>query len=763
MGSDESAWCLPRCRLSSKKRPICRQGSNPACAFLGPDSRAVLFLYASAGFDGREFGEAHYIGRFAVSSDVRLPVRRTTTVSVPAYWALVTSTILIAAGVAGYYALRATSWAVMTDELQVARLAESIASRLSPVPQIHGTYYGALAQLYPLLLAPAFGLLSAPAAETAAHALNAVLLPSAAWPAYLLARNVTRSRAAGLAAAALTAFTPWLVLTSTLLTENAAYPAFVWAIYLAHRTLSAPSRGNDALALAGLALAFFARTQLVVLAAVLPLALVLHAGPRAALKRHPLLAAAYGAGLVVAGLLVSMGSLGAVVGNYAVPFSVDLVPSGLGASTAEHLIRVVVGAGVLPFVLATAWVLVTLARRRVDAANAFAVLFALCVPLLSIEVASFDLRFTPRGFDQDRYLFYLVPLFAAGAAAALTSRESFRLLLPTAVGVTAVVAWLVLQFGDYDDETVVFWAAPAAAVHSVFPSDAVMLAAALVPVGVALALMWRAPRAALAGVAVLVSAVGVAEALYVFERYEDPAMTRPPALRLARDWIDRSVPPSASVALVPSPRDTDVYWWEAELWNKRVDHVLRVNGGPTFSPFPADDVRVDFRHGVLAGAQPSDFLVLSGSEKRFHLVAARRVGGTRVLQLVRAGRPYRLEWATRGFTPDGWTVAGHPATLRFYGRPVPGLRRVVIVLAASSRAALPLDFTLRGGGRERAGWVDPGGARPPVRMTFCIPPHGFVDVTLTTRAAVRIPDGRLVGLHLDRVSTDLRSGFTPCG
>jgi hypothetical protein len=681
-------------------------------------------------------------------------------VSVPAYWALVTSAVLVAAGIAGYYALRATSWAVMTDELQVVRLAESIASRHSPVPHIHGAYYGALAQLYPLLLAPAFGLLSAPAAETAAHALNALLLPSAAWPAYLLARNVTGSRAAGLAAAALTAFTPWLVLTSTLLTENAAYPAFVWAIYLSHRALSAPSRGNDVLALAGLGLAFLARTQLVVLAAVLPLALILHAGPRGAVRRHPLLAGAYAAGLVVAVLLFSVGSLGAVVGNYAVPFSGDLLPPGLAAATAEHLVHVVVGAGVVPFVLATAWVPLALARRRRGSARAFASLYAVCVPLLSVEVASFDLRFTPHAFDQDRYLFYLVPLFAVGAAAALTSRESFRRLLPLALGTTAVMAWLLLQFGDYDDRAVIFWAAPAAAVHTVFPNDGVLLAAAAMLVGVALALFWRAPRAALASVAVLVSAAGAAQALYVFERYADPAMTRPPELALARDWIDRRVPPSASVALVPSPRDTATYWWETELWNKRVDSVLRVDGGPTFSPFPAEDVRVDLRDGVLAGAQQSDFLVLSGSEKRFHVAAARRVGGTRVLQLVRVQRPYRLDWATRGFTPDGWTIAGRPSTLRLYGAGVRGQRRVVVVLAASSRAALPLDFTLRGGGLERAGWVDPGGARPPVRMSFCIPPGSFVDVTLTTHASVRIPDGRLVGLHLDRVSTTTVGG---CG
>jgi hypothetical protein len=89
--------------------------------------------------------------------------------------------------------------------------------------------------------------------------------------------------------------------------------------------------------------------------------------------------------------------------------------------------------------------------------------------------------------------------------------------------------------------------------------------------------------------------------------------------------------------------------------------------------------------------------VLSGSEKRFQLAAARRVGGTPVLRLVRAARPYRLEWATRGFTPDGWTIAGRAATLRFYGADEQSARRVVIVLAASNRAALPLDFKLSGG------------------------------------------------------------------
>jgi hypothetical protein len=674
-------------------------------------------------------------------------------VPVPAYWALVTSTVLVAAGLGGYYALRVTSWAVMTDELQVVRLAESIAARLSPAPEIHGAYYGALAQLYPLLLAPFFGLLSAPTAETAAHALNALLLPSAAWPAYLLARSVGGSRAAGLAAAALTAFTPWLVLTSTLLTENAAYPAFVWAVYLCQRTLVEPSTRNDALALLGLALAFFARTQLLVVAVAFPVVVLLHAGPRGALVRHRVLAAAYGVALLGAGVLLARGSLGAVVGNYAVPFSGDILPRGLWASAASHLVHVVVGCAVVPFVLAACWILLNVVRSESPSARAFALLCIVLVPLLTFEVASFDLRFTPHGFGQDRYLFYLVPLFAVGATAALTSRRAIRPLVVGSAGAFAVFAWLAAEFGDYHDRTVIFWAAPAAAVHTAFPSDWLMLVIAAVLVSGSLTVLALAPRAALPAVTAVVAVLGVAQAAYVFERYADPAMTRPPALALTRDWIDRSVPGSASVALVPSPRDTPAYWWEAELWNKRVNRVLRVAGGPTFSPFPSDNVRLDVRSGVLAGSQPSDFLVLSGSEKRFHLAAAKRIGGTRVLRLVRVDRPYRLDWATRGFTPDGWTIAGRPATLRFYGAGVGGLRRVVIVLAASSRAALPLDFRLRGGGAERAGWVDPGGARPPVRMTLCLPANGFADVTLTTHADVRIPDGRLVGLHLDRVST----------
>jgi hypothetical protein len=524
-------------------------------------------------------------------------------------------------------------------------------------------------------------------------------------------------------------------------------------MYLCHRSLVEPNRRNDALALAGLGLAFFARTQLVVLAIAFPLVVVLYAGPRRSLRAHGVLAAAYTLGLLVAAALFLRGSLAAVVGNYAVPFSGDLVPAGLPSAAASHLVHVVVGCAVVPFVLAAAWVVLNLVRPERPAARAYAVLCAVIVPLLTFEVASFDLRFTPEAFNQDRYLFYLAPLFAVGAAAALVAPRAYRELAAAAAVVFAVFGWLVLQFGAYDDETVIFWAAPAAAVHTVFANDLLLVLLAAALVACTLGVLWRSPRYALGIVATVFAVLGAAQALYVYEQYADPAMTRTNVMPLARDWIDRRVPPDASVALVPAPRDTAAFWWEAELWNKRVDRLVRVNDGPVFSPFPTADVSVDFVSGTLRGPSPSDYLVLSGSEKRFAPVVTRTLHDGELLKLVQVPRPYRLEWATRGVTPDGWTLAGKPAMLRVYGHGTSGRRRIVVVLAASSRAALPLDFALRGAGQERAGWVDPGGARPPVRFNLCIPARGHVDLTLTTRGAVRIPDGRLVGLHLDRIAS----------
>jgi hypothetical protein len=425
---------------------------------------------------------------------------------------------------------------------------------------------------------------------------------------------------------------------------------------------------------------------------------------------------------------------------------------------AAHFDQVAIGAGILPIALAASWTLTTMARLGRKESHAFAALLLVLVPLLTFEVTSFDLRFTPERFIQDRYLYYLVPLFAVGSAAWLAQRteRTFRLVTLTAAG-GALAA--LLGLASYDDRTVIFWASPAAAFHPALATvagslgvstGAFLQVATVILVLVLAAAAWRAPNSAMVGATLAVAGFGAFEAGYVLERYVEPAMTRLP-VGVDRDWIDAAVPRGRSVALVPGGQEGPTHWWEAELWNKDVDRVLRVDSGPTFTPFPTDDVSVDYETGTLRGPQPSDYLVVSPSETRFHLLDSAQVADGRPLMLVQVRRPYRLDWATRGFTADGWTRPRRLATLRLYAHGRPGRRTIVLTLAASHVSRRPVNFVLRSGGMAVYGGVDPGGARPPVRLTVCVPPDGHTDVWLTTSGKARIPDGRVVALHVDRL------------
>jgi hypothetical protein len=697
--------------------------------------------------------------------------------------ALIVFGCVFAAGEFGaYYSSRVITWAVMTDELQTTKLATSIAETGSLIPRIHGTYYAALSQLYPLLIAPFYGLLTAPAAATAAHVLNPFLLASAAWPAYLLARSLTGSRVAASVAALLTAFTPWLVLSTTLLTENAAYPAFVWAVFVCYRAIAAPSTKRDLGALAVLLVAFLARTQFFVLALALPFALVGHEltfGPAGgngktgwvrlrgravrAVASHSLLFFVYAVAGLAAGGLAAVGSLDAVVGNYAVPFSGDLLPPGVWHSAAAHLDYVVVGGGILPFLLATSWALTTAVRPEGRTAHAFAWLLVVVVPLLTIEVASFDLRFTPNGFVQDRYLFYITPLFAVGAGAALVQRTHTQTRGLVAIAAGAVFAWLA-GIASYDDHPSIFWASPASAFHPaivaaagrVHLSDEWFVRAVVLVLALGAAALVTRPRLARPRVAlatsIVIAAFGAFQADYVFERFAEPALTTTRFHLDRRDWIDAAVPSGSSAALVPSPLESATYWWEAEYWNKDVERVLRVEDGPTFTPFPVDDVSVDFKRGTLVGVPQSNYLVVAPTEVRFHLAEAgdRRADVT-PLKLVRVTKGYRLVWSTRGVSADGWTTPGEDARLRLYGNGRRVERALVVVLSAAREAPKPIGFTLEGDGSIRRGGVDPGGARPPVRLDVCVPASGYTDVVMTTSGEARVPDGRVLALHFDSI------------
>jgi hypothetical protein len=100
------------------------------------------------------------------------------------------------------------------------------------------------------------------------------------------------------------------------------------------------------------------------------------------------------------------------------------------------------------------------------------------------------------------------------------------------------------------------------------------------------------------------------------------------------------------------------------------------------------------------------------------------------------------------------------ATFRVYSTGRSSRRTLALTLAASPHATKPILFTLRGPGGAVSGGVDPGGARPPVSLTFCVLKDGYAQVTLFTNGQSRIPDGRVVALHLDAVG--VRTARSSC-
>src|SRR6476619_3614037 len=221
---------------------------------------------------------------------------------------------LVAGAVLSAFTSRVADWFVMTDELLYERLALSVDRLHSTVPHVHGAVVASINQLYTLLLAPFFASGTVASGLPRAHVVNAFVITSAAVPAYLLAFRVSRSMWTSGVAGMLTAIVPWVALSSFLLTEVAAYPAFVWALLAFHVTLTKPTPRNDALA-----------------AIALTVAILLVGRWRA----HRVLGAAYVAGAVLALGVVATGH--SPLGTYGSTTNGNLLPASVVPAFFAHL------------------------------------------------------------------------------------------------------------------------------------------------------------------------------------------------------------------------------------------------------------------------------------------------------------------------------------------------------------------------------------------------------------------------------------------
>ena len=171
--------------------------------------------------------------------------------------------------------------AIFTDELMFSELARSLAA--GDGLTVRGESFLFPAFLPALVQAPVW-LLDGAAAYGAAKALNAVLMCSAVFPAWALARLVVRpAYAFGVAAAAVAGGA--MLYHSYLTSEALAFPVFLLAVFVSVRAVSEPSLRWDALAVLVLGAAVLTRAQFVVLPVAFVLTVLLVGRP---VRRHAL-------------------------------------------------------------------------------------------------------------------------------------------------------------------------------------------------------------------------------------------------------------------------------------------------------------------------------------------------------------------------------------------------------------------------------------------------------------------------------------------
>lgn len=683
----------------------------------------------------------------------------------------------------------------MTDELLYAKLATTIAETHSPLPEIHGASISVFNQLYPLLIAPFYGALSPPDAFRAAHVLNALAMASAAFPAYLLGRQVL-SRPWSLAVAGLSVLVPWMVITGFLMTEVVAYPVFLWAILALQHAIAAPSARRDLFAVGALGLAVLARTQFVALVLVLPLTILGHelgqalvspgpasrwrrflAGARHAVRQHPVLAAVYAVGVAVATIAAVVSSVGSLLGVYSPTLDEgSVLPSGVWSAAARHIDAVGIGSGLAPLILGGGWMLTTIARSRNPKEHALATLSLVTVVVLTFEAASFGVRFGGADVVRDRYLFYVVPLLLVGSAAALVSAPR----RPVAIGAALVAVFFAATVPQLEFTTFsgVWVDSPASVINDLLIEQSGDLSTgtfvALVGLFLGFVLFLCLLVAPRAPVALLVVAALLTFSVLTLRSEIDRVVTgtglsgRPLAGSpgIVLDWVDAVLPEDASAAMVPFPVSTAwdtsaIRWWDVEFWNRSVTQAyVAADGNFSYTPYRHRRLVIDWSTGEIGGtANAPPYVVAAPGDPRFQLAGSEHAANLGLV--VRAvDRPYRAVWASRGLQTDGWTRPSRPATIRIYGYGQDRAQLVGVQVSIRAPSTAPARYLISTPGAGHLGAL-PAGSVGTHEVSICVPARSAADVTIVARTSARIEGAplspevqttRLVGVGVGSIS-----------
>jgi hypothetical protein len=619
--------------------------------------------------------------------------------------------VLTAAWLA-WQASHVNSFIWLIDELLYMKYAVSYSDFVGLMPAVHGQAYGAPNLLYPVLISPLFWVLSTPDAFKAAHIVNGALFASAMFPVYLTCRRIGASWSWSLLGGLVAVWVPWSVASLVLMTEATAYPLFAWAVFASTVAIVDPRPRNEVLALVVIGLAVLARTQLVFLVVVFPLAVVLwelsrEGGPplreRLRSRIALVIAALVGAALVA---LVQLAG-GNLLGSYEITTTTALLPGGLWDSMMVHVSHMIIGVTVVPAVMWGAWMLIAGMRPLSEAERAGAIVSGLAFAA-TIYQAGWFARTIGGGVFQERYTIYVAALFAVGLAV-LGSRPGpaprVTLLVATFVAAIAIAG---SQFGIGEAAGAFGRVASAGAglnekfaelqpdANSVVPgrdrSVAELAALFVLLAGLAVTVAFsvgRRARVVVAAACVLALIGSVAQTRWLFPKVITGIAESYPAIlagvdQVPRDWVDQRAPDGAKVGMQPGrigQPDDGNHWMWTEFWNKRITREYTLAGTGPFTGWPGHKLEVDPATGNVKTGEVPDVLVIGPGDPTLRLSGRILSTVPYGAALLEPAKPLHAEWRMTGSTFDGAPGSEDRRLQLSVFRPS---RKVAITLAADT-------------------------------------------------------------------------------
>ena len=501
--------------------------------------------------------------------------------------------------------------------------------------------------LYPLVVSPAF--LVSPDGQAAllvVKGINSVLFSLAALPAYGVARRVL-SPQASCVAALVAVLVPSGVYTTRIMTESLVYPLFLAAVYAILVALERPTARNQLAALGAAGVATLARPQMATLLPAFATAILAVAwtDERAghgtfrdrlgAFRITWLVGGALTAAALVGALLVPSASLG---GHVAVLDRIDL--GAVPAKLLYHVAELDLYSACIPLV---AFLLVSAAAlRSMSAPRSLRVFAAASTAIAGWLVALVSVYTTAFPHVYDRYLFYLVPLFAI-ALLVWTAQGARRLSRP-ALAVVAVAVLLplalpldsLLNGREWGTSTSTVGLVPWVWVGFAVGHGWLLRVLTVVAAAVFAAELVRARPDRGYALARLVALTFAVSGLLVAISNTALSRTALPRVGQPADWVDRRVGDSGRVAVVVRRGDKEsMPWqrryalWEAETFNRTVGPVYHFE-----TPLPDG---LPSGRAVLEGGR---IVTVSGApiEERYALAhRSLRIAGTPIARSERTG------------------------------------------------------------------------------------------------------------------------------